>query len=132
MNGKSEKIERRAREARAFLSEKRAERRTRLHGRFREAEQAFSSIVSLILERYAPQRIYQWGSLLDEDRFSEISDIDIALEGIVDPETFLRLLGEAEDLSPLPVDIVQLERIDPLHAESIRTRGKLIYERKED
>ena len=35
-----------------------------------------------IVERFAPSRVWQWGSLLDRYSFSEISDIDIAIEGL--------------------------------------------------
>jgi len=41
----------------------------------------------MIVREYKPLRIYQWGSLLEDRHFSEISDIDIAVEGITDAET---------------------------------------------
>ncbi len=63
-----------------------------------------------------------------ERHFTELSDIDIALEGITAPEDFFALLGDAKELTSFPLDIVQLEKIHPLHAQSIRKRGKLIYE----
>jgi hypothetical protein len=40
------------------------------------------------------------------------------------------LLGEAQDMTRFPLDIVQLEKIAPEHAEDIRQHGKLIYERE--
>ena len=78
-----------------------------------------------------PRRIYQWGSLLNRDRFTEISDIDIALEGLTGAEQFFAALGLAMERSTLPVDVVELEKLPPTAAERIRERGKLVYERDE-
>lgn len=99
------------------------------HRQFEKAWQDFYRIVALIIEKYKPIRIYQWGSLLNERHFSAISDIDIAVEGITDAETYFNMLGEADKLTDFPIDIVQIEKIDPIHADSIRAKGKLIYER---
>lgn len=88
----------------------------------------FTIIVNHIIETYNPRRIYQWGSLLEPDKFREYSDIDIALEGITSAEEFFSILNTADDLTSFKLDIVQLEKIHPLHAQSIREKGKLIYE----
>ena len=69
------------------------------------------------MDSSAPVRIYQWGSLLRREPFSEISDIDLAVEGLDDSGSFFILLSEADEMSDL------------LHAESIVKKGKLIYER---
>jgi predicted nucleotidyltransferase len=88
-----------------------------------------SAIVECIIEIAEPDRIYQWGSLLQPELFKEYSDIDIALEGVRDAEVFFRILDEAEKRTSFPVDIVQLEKIEPEFANEIRQEGKLIYER---
>jgi len=104
------------------------------HSRYRQrhgqASHDASSIVKRIIEIAAPTRIYQWGSLLRPESFREYSDIDIALEGVLDAETFFRILAEAERLTKFPLDIVQLEKIEPEFADDIRQRGTLVYERK--
>ena len=74
--------------------------------------------------------IYQWGSLLENRHFSEMSDIDIALEGVMDPVLLSGLLGKAEQLTSFPLDIVAIEQIHPAYAEYIRHRGKVAYEQK--
>ena len=74
----------------------------------------------------APARATQWGSLIDGRHFSERSDIDVALEGITSAPVFFAILRNAEALTRLPVDIVQLETIHPAHAESIRARGRIV------
>ena len=84
---------------------------------------------AMLARDYAPERIWQWGSLLDRRRFSEISDFDIAAEGIPDTATFFDLYGKALELTAFPLDLVELERIEALHAESIRKGGMLVYQR---
>ena len=62
--------------------------------------------------------------------FSFISDIDIAVEGITSAEAFFAMYGDAEALTNFPLDIVQIEKIEKLHAQSIREKGRVVYERE--
>jgi len=73
-------------------------------------------------------RIFLLGSMARGD-FRRTSDIDIAVEGIADTETFFELYGKALALTSFPLDVVDLARIEPAHADSIRGRGRLVYER---
>ena len=50
------------------------------------------------------------------------------MEGLRSAEEFSELLRDAEALTDFPLDVVRLEKIDPLHAESIRRKGRKIYE----
>lgn len=114
---------------RAFLDAKEEDRRRRLRTRFDQASCDFREIVSMIVSKYGPKRIWQWGSLLKPERFSEISDIDIALEGLDSAEACFAILKDADGMTDFPLDIVEMERIHPLHAENIRNKGKLIHEK---
>ena len=98
--------------------------------RWRQAKADCANIVTMIIERYKPKRLVQWGSLLDKEQFNERSDIDLALEGIVDAETYFALLGDAMNMTSFRVDIVQLEKIEPEFASLIRSKGIVIYERE--
>jgi predicted nucleotidyltransferase len=89
----------------------------------------FARIASHIALTYGPRRIWQWGSLLDERHFTERSDIDLALEGVDSADAFFAILRDAEAMTTFPVDIVQLETIHPEFADSIRSRGRVVYER---
>ena len=104
---------------------KREEQRTVLLNRARDN---FEQIVKMIIEKYHPKRIYQWGSLIHGSHFTERSDIDIAIEGITSARQFFAILGEAESLTNFPIDLVQMESVHTLHAESIRKKGKIVYE----
>ena len=82
----------------------------------------------MIKKKYVPSRIIQWGSLLNRHLFNDISDIDIAIEGIESAERFFALLKDAETLTDFSLDIVRLEKIDPVHKESIVKKGKVVYD----
>jgi predicted nucleotidyltransferase len=103
--------------------------RERLSVMAQGAQADFCRIKDMLIEVYHPRRIYQWGSLLHPERFQEISDIDIAVEGWEDPMTGLHALDAACQLTRFPVDLVELERIHPAHADTIRNEGRLVYDR---
>ena len=112
---------------RAFQARKRAEKKRRRIELFEKANRDFQRIVAMIIKKYQPTRLYQWGSLLDQNKFKEYSDIDIAVEGITEPKKIFALLDDADRMTEFPVDIVTLESIHSLHANSIRTKGVIIY-----
>lgn len=86
--------------------------------------------MGVIRDRYAPRRIWLWGSLGDASKFDERSDIDIGVEGVTGAEAWFRLLGDAMQLTTFPLDIVQMEPIEPEFREIIEMKGRVVYERK--
>lgn len=114
----------------AFLCEREERRRAALQRRYARACRDAKRIVRAWAREGVPRRVWQWGSLLHPSRFSEVSDIDLAVEGVADPKEFHRLCAIAEKLTTFPLDIVQLERIQPEFAALIRERGKVVYERE--
>ncbi len=72
---------------REFLREKQNRRRSRLEERLEQARNDADRIIEHLGRMYSPRRIYQWGSLVESKNFSEISDIDIGVEGLSGPET---------------------------------------------
>ena len=116
---------------RAFLADKERRRRLAVDERYARATRDARAIVSEIVAQVNPRRIYQWGSLLDRERFTEISDLDIAVEGLNGPAEFFRILGIAMNGTALPVDIVELEKVPVDVAERIRKRGALVHERRD-
>lgn len=114
---------------RAFVRASRGRRRFELAARLSEARRDCRAILSLIVRDFSPLRVFQWGSLVDDRHFSEMSDIDIALEGITDPATLSALRGAAEKLTTFSLDIVAMEHIHPAYADHIRRRGRVVYER---
>ena len=104
------------------------EKEGRVAALYEAAQRDAGAIIRHIAERYCPLRIYQWGSLVGGSHFSEMSDIDIAVEGIPDPAVFFQILADAEKMTTFPLDIVQMETIDPIFAEGIRKKGYCAYE----
>jgi predicted nucleotidyltransferase len=103
-------------------------RRERLALHERAARDA-AAIIEMVRKRYNPKRIYQWGSVLKPEQFDENSDIDIAVEGLRSAEEFFALFGDAWKMTKFPLDLVEIEKVHPAHIDSIRERGKLVYER---
>ena len=118
--------------SREFLRRRSADRQAALDKRFAQATAEARAIVALAAQRYRPKRIYQWGSLLDRSRFWEHSDVDVAVEGLASAGQFFALYGDADRLTSFPLDLVELERIEPEYAELIRTKGRLVYERERE
>lgn len=116
-------------EMKAFFGRKAERRREANLARWELARADADAIIAHIATNHRPTRIWQWGSILRPERFTEISDIDIALEGITDAAEFFAILGEAEVLTEFPLDIVQIDLLVPEFADIIRMKGKIVYER---
>ena len=114
---------------RSFVLRKRRERAEVLAAKLEKARADFDRIVAVVVSEFDPDAVYQWGSLMEGRHLQEISDIDLAVSGILDARAFLRLCGRAQDLSGFPVHVVQMETIEPSYAASIKKRGRLVYER---
>jgi predicted nucleotidyltransferase len=114
---------------RQFIENKNAKIRRENAALWRQAVQDADSIIKMIIARFDPQAIYQWGSVLDGSQFSGISDIDIAVEGLGSAERYFALLGEAEQLTRFPVDLVEIEHVEPEYARLIKQNGKCVYQR---
>ena len=114
---------------RAFLAEKDRNRAAALDRAFNKAWKDFEAITARNIERHSPRRVYQWGSLLDRSTFSEISDIDIAVEGLSGPEAYFALVADVSGLTTFPLDIIEMEKAGPENADHIHSKGRLVYER---
>lgn len=99
--------------AAAFFAAKWArkrEARQRLYEQARrDAERSNARLSSV----YHPRHIYPWGSLVQPERFTELSDIDIAVEGIASAEEWFALYGDAMGMTEFLLDLVQFERGEP-------------------
>jgi len=115
--------------ARKFQQMKREKRMLCLENRYKDACADFQNIVNMIIKKYNPRRIYPWGSLLNAEHFTKISDIDIAIEGLDGAESFFKLVAEAIEMTSFPLDIVELEHIHELQKNMILKTGRLVYER---
>lgn len=114
---------------RAFLARKQAHQRIRNEQLWRQAATDAEQIVGMIVSQFDPQAIYQWGSVLYQSHFNSLSDIDIAVEGLNSAERFFALVAEAEKMTRFPLDIVELEQVQPAYVTLIKKFGRCIYQR---
>lgn len=112
--------------SRHFLEQKYLTLRTKRHALWQQAHSDCQNIIAMIIKDYHPKRIIQWGSVLDPKHFSEVSDIDLAVEGL-ESQMFLKLFAQAEDLTNFSLDLVQWEYIHPSFQEIILMKGTIVY-----
>ena len=117
------------RECRRTFDSRRAARREENRRLWCKAQNDAKCVINHIVKCYRPEKIIQWGSVLDADRFDRRSDIDIAVEGEFDARTWFQLLGEVWQMTGFPLDIVDLRHIEPEFADIIRMKGSVVYER---
>jgi hypothetical protein len=109
---------------RNFLAKKHTEQQEKREQLFKKAQKDFNNIVQMIVRDYHPKQIFQWGSLLNIEKFNVYSDIDI--DGDLTAEEYFELLKKAERLTSFPLDILLFKKIHPKHLEMITLKGKKI------
>lgn len=90
--------------------------------------EAFTQAVSLakmLYSKFSAKRVFLFGSLLDKDRFSSRSDIDLAVEGLPGAILF-DAMGELLLRSNFPVNLIPLEDCNKFLKQNIITTGKLL------
>lgn len=112
---------------REYFDKKAAERQTRNEELRLQAIKDADAIIAMIIDKYNPKTIYQWGSVLKPNAFSPISDIDIAIEGLNSVENFFALVNEADEMTRFPVDIVEVEHVMPEYLALIKKYGICRY-----
>jgi predicted nucleotidyltransferase len=115
---------------RAFLDGKKKRKLRTRAALLEQAQNDARAIIEKIARAHDPRRIYQWGSLVETRHFTELSDIDIALEGLRSVEEYFAVLGEVMGMTAFPLDIIELEKVDAETADGIRRRGRIVHEGK--
>lgn len=116
-----DRVHERERERRRREAQEAAQRRL-----VNKAERAAKQVISHVVSEYEPKEIFLAGSLADSDRFTEISDIDIAISGLR-REQLEEISDWAEEKSSFPADILDLDRAEQVHIDSIRKNGRQVY-----
>lgn len=112
--------------ARTYLRKKQESLKSKRFALWQQAREDAEKIMMMIINKYTPKRIIQWGSVLESQHFSEASDIDIAVEGM-DSIEFMRLLGEAEDMTNFSLDLIRWENVDGSFQKILLRKGKIVY-----
>jgi len=116
---------------RAYLQRRKRQRDQERETLRQQIMQAIRTAVPPVLAAF-PQvrRAYVFGSMVrPEAILRDDSDIDVAIEGTLDAETYFALWREMERAIPgRIVEVVELGQ-DPPFAERVRRTGVMIYER---
>lgn len=98
---------------------------------WRQARADAERIIEWVVACFNPRRIIQWGSVLESRHFSEISDIDLAIEG-VGSLAFLDLMRGAEEKTDFSLDLVRWENLEPEFQRILLMKGRIRYCRSTD
>ncbi|MFM7599899.1 MAG: nucleotidyltransferase family protein [Pseudanabaena sp.] len=94
--------------------------------RWTEAWKIVYKIASLLRDRYRTKQIIVFGSLINKERFTRYSDIDLAISGLAFKQ-FYQAVDEIELLArDFKVDLVNLDRCRQAIAERINREGLVI------
>ncbi|MBM3838807.1 MAG: nucleotidyltransferase [Verrucomicrobia bacterium] len=72
-----------------------------------------------LLYAHGARNVCVFGSVARWREQDERSDVDLAVEGLLD-HLYLQTLGELMSMFPCPVDLVEMEKASPLLRENIR------------
>ncbi|MBL1210293.1 nucleotidyltransferase domain-containing protein [Geminocystis sp. GBBB08] len=115
--------------ARMYLQEKQNTLKAKRFELWKKAQQDAAQIIEMIVQKYKPKRIIQWGSVLESKHFSEASDIDLAIEGVSSME-FMDIFADAENMTTFSLDLIRWENIHSSFQKIIFMKGKIVYEKR--
>ena len=116
---------------RDFITDRECARREETAVLLQQARIDFARTVAMIVERYQPHEIWQWGSLIHPETFTAGSDIDIGLVG-VSVRDHMTILRETEGTTCLPLHIARMEEIASGTIQLIYNWGRKVYPENED
>ncbi len=114
--------------AAARIREQERERASVRAERYARARADLERALEIIRAFPQVRRVLVWGSIRRPDRFTELSDIDICVEGVSAPEVWSAIERKLLDAVSLPLDLVRWETLMEPHRESICARGEVVYE----
>lgn len=105
-----------------------AEQAAERSARYAVAQEDLGRVLEILRRYPAVKRVRTWGSMLRPDRFTELSDVDVGVEGVDSPQVWSQIERELLDEVRLPLDLVRWESLMEPHRKSIEARGKVVYE----
>lgn len=85
----------------------------------------------MLVHQFQAKRVYLFGSLAQDGRFQERSDLDLAVEGIA-PERFFKAWAAASRYSSIPVELVDLDEVGEPMRKMILEHGELLCDADSD
>jgi predicted nucleotidyltransferase len=94
--------------------------------RWKQSLQVAQEAAIFLKQHFQVKKVICFGSILHSDRFTLVSDIDLATEGL-DPEQFFRAVAELQDLSPeFKIDLVDIDYCRSSLRNAILLEGKIL------
>ena len=113
-----------------FLREKADREKQKNFQLWQKAKDEAELIINNIINVIDPREIWQWGSVIQKEKFRDYSDIDIALVGLNDFQELFKAQKIAMNIASFPVDIVEMDKLDEYFQKAIKRRGRKVYERR--
>jgi predicted nucleotidyltransferase len=117
-------------ETRNFLRKKANSEATKNIQMWQKAYAEAELIIERIIREINPREIWQWGSIVQKEKFRDYSDIDIGLCGLGGFEELSKAQKIAMEIATFPIDLVELDKLEDNFQIAIKRRGKKVYERR--
>ncbi len=88
-------------------------------------------VAQMLVREFGANRVYLFGSLAQEGRFHERSDVDLAVEGIA-PEHFYKAWAATGAYSGVPIEMVDLDEVGEPMVKLILKYGELLCDADTD
>jgi predicted nucleotidyltransferase len=111
----------------AWKKRARQERR-KVRARKLAARRAAREMARVLAEEFAVSRVYLIGSLTRPGHFHLHSDIDLVVEGLL-PEKFSQAERRLEEISAIPVDLIDGNELNEGFFARVRREGVILYDR---
>lgn len=94
----------------------------------RQAREEAKAIGRLLGDTFGAETVYLIGSALDDERFDEGCDLDIAVEGL-EARRYWSAVAAIEEMTRFPFDLIDLETAGKSIVERVRNQGLVLYDR---
>jgi len=112
-------------EYRKFWRERAAREAARRRELASQARAEAMRVAEVLVRDFGARRVYLFGSLLQEGRFHERSDVDLAVEGIA-PERFFKTWAAVGADVHVPIELVDIDEVGEAMRELILEHGELL------
>ena len=90
-----------------------------------QARKNLETIIQYLIQAFPIKKIILFGSLV-KNKFTEASDIDLAVEGIP-PAVYFQALAQVNALSDRWIDLKPLEDLEPHFLQRVMQTGEVLY-----
>ena len=90
-----------------------------------QARKNLETIIQYLIQAFPIKKIILFGSLV-KNKFTETSDIDLAVEGIP-PAVYFQTLAQVNALSDRWIDLKPLEDLEPHFLQRVMQTGEVLY-----